>query len=115
MGIRIEGKLYNISGHKVRLYPIRKLCQCLEFAGVNRSIQTIRLWERQGILPPTPFQTDYGRVYSREQIEAIVDVCKSCNIQQGVALNNSNFKTKLTDAFTKATMKTMSKDREDDE
>lgn len=114
MGIGIEGKLYNINGKKVRLYPIRKVCQCLEMAGAYRSIQTIRLWEKNGIIPATPFIAKFGRVYSREQIEAIVNTVVSCNIQQGLSLAESNFATKLTDAFSKATAMVYQREEDDE-
>lgn len=114
MGININGKLYKIGERKVRLYPIRKVCQCLELAGIVRSIQTIRLWERNGVIPQSPFSVKFGRAYSREQIEAIVETALECDIQQGVSLEESNFKTKLTDAFSKATLKTYNREEDDE-
>ncbi len=41
---------------------------------VQRSVQSISHWEKQGLLPPTPFRDTRGhRLYTRSMIEAVRD------------------------------------------
>jgi hypothetical protein len=42
---------------------------------LNRSIQVLRLWESDGVIPATPYRTDKGdRLYTKELIQQIHDI-----------------------------------------
>ena len=70
-----QGRPYKIGGKATTLYTIGSFAQAL-----NRVPQTLRLWEREGIIPGAtyhdPRRRGLGkeRLYSREQIEAAVDI-----------------------------------------
>lgn len=84
-----------INGEEVTLYPISKLASEL-----GRSPQTIRKWEVAGILPQPIFKDKNGRrLYSLEQIEAIVDCAIKSNVRQGYSVANTNFSPKVFKAL----------------
>ena len=84
-----------INGEEVTLYPISKLASEL-----GRSTQTIRKWEVAGILPQPIFKDKNGRrLYSLEQIEAIVDCAIKSNVRQGYSVANTNFSPKVFKAL----------------
>lgn len=93
--LKIDGKSYDLNGKQVKLYPISKLSQALTDAGITRDVQTIRKWEQLKVIPPTIFRSGGKRLYSQEQIDAIVRVAVECNIQQGVSLEASGFVDKV--------------------
>lgn len=96
MPILPEGKEYNINGNKLTLYPISVLATKLsEALGDERTTQTIRKWEVQGIIPPAIFRVGQKRLYAQEQIDCICRIAKECNIRQGVSLSLTNFSVRL--------------------
>lgn len=96
MPILPEGKEYNINGKKHMLYPISVLAKSLSDAlGDERTTQTIRKWEVQGIIPPAIFRVGQKRLYAQEQIDIICNIAKECNIRQGVSLSLTNFSVRV--------------------
>ena len=93
MAIDVEGRMYNINGKELKLFPIGKISQALTDAGFPRSTQTIRKWEQTGIIPQAIFKIgkDNKRLYSIEQIELIVKVAEQCNIRQGAPIDSTDF------------------------
>jgi DNA-binding transcriptional MerR regulator len=96
MPILPKGKTYNINGKDMTLYPISVLAKSLsEAIGDERTTQTVRKWEVQGIIPPAIFRVGQKRLYAREQIDAICKIAKDCNIRQGVSLTLTNFSVRV--------------------
>lgn len=96
MPILPEGKKYTFNGKQVTLYPISVLAKNLsEALGDERTTQTIRKWEVQGIIPPAIFRAGQKRLYTREQIDAICKIAKECNIRQGVSLSLTSFSVRV--------------------
>lgn len=84
-----------INGEELTLYPISKLA-----GELGRSTQTIRKWEISGILPQPIFKDKHGRrLYSQEQIDAIVDCAIKSNLRQGYSVANTNFSPRVYKAL----------------
>lgn len=92
-------KTYNIQGKDVDLFTIGELADQLD-----RQRQTIRKWEKQGIIPAATFRSKSGRrLYTARQIEAIVNTVNQYELKQGMAIPEE-FKTKVKEAFSKASI-----------
>lgn len=75
-----ERKTYIIGGVERPMYTSGDLAEALD-----RQRQTLRKWERMGTIPKTPFRSKTNRrLYTKEQIEAIVSTVEKHNLQQGV-------------------------------
>lgn len=80
-------KVIRLNGEEVTLYPIAYLGIRL-----GRSASTIRRWEIGGIIPKTPFKDTLGRrMYTKEQIDAIVKAAEEAVIKPGLSLCNTRF------------------------
>jgi hypothetical protein len=68
------------SGEMKEFFTIKYLAQAWD----NRTIQSIRKLERQGVLPRAKYRTTAGqrrdRLYSREQIETLLEIAKDCGV-----------------------------------
>jgi MerR HTH family regulatory protein len=95
MPLKETGKVYNIAGNKIVLYPIARLVQELEKIGYARNAQTIRKWEDKGVTPPSLFRFGQKRLYSKEQIEAFCRVAKECDIKQGLNIAMTGFSERI--------------------
>lgn len=72
-------KTYIVGGKQVKLYTIGELSRRLD-----RQHQTIRKWERDGIIPPAQFRSKTNRrLYTEAQINAIVKVVERYGLKQG--------------------------------
>jgi hypothetical protein len=88
-------KTYTVGGKDLKLYTIGHLCERLE-----RENQTIRKWEKDGLIPPAQYRSKTGkRLYTKEQIEAIAGVVEKFNLRQGCQIP-SNFKEEVYKAFS---------------
>lgn len=93
-------KTYLIHGKEVELYSIGELAEMLD-----RERQTIRKWERAGIIPAATFRTKSGRrLYTKEQVEAIVKAVEEFDVRQGVAIPQE-FVQRVHEEFKKAEKK----------
>lgn len=116
--LKQDGKVYNINGKKMRLFPISTLAQKLsEALGVERTTQTVRKWEKKGVIPPATFRSGEKRLYSMEQIGVICKVAKEENIRQGYSLNMTNFSKRVEQELRKVNKKLLDnvKSKEDKE
>lgn len=86
MVVRIHGK-----SEEVLLFSIQVLS-----VSVRRSVQTIRLWEKEGVIPKTPFRINSHRAYTEKMIEAVQKV-----LDGGAKSASSDTKEKITDAWRK--------------
>ena len=78
-----KGKVLNINGRDITLYPISVLAQRLTKALKDeRTTQTLRKWEVKGVIPPAIFRAGQKRLYAKEQIDCICKIAKECNIRQ---------------------------------
>ena len=88
-------KLAEINGEQVKMYYIGTLAKRL-----NRTTVSIRIWEDKGIIPETWFRDKFGkRLYTSEQIEAIVHSAEVNDIKCGRSLTRSNFSEDCHKAF----------------
>lgn len=99
MPLKEDGRVYNINGEEVVLYPISRLVSELTEMGFPRDAQTIRKWESSGVTPPAIFRNGSKRLYSMEQIEAYCEVAKECNIRQGWSIASTDFSEKIWEAL----------------
>lgn len=84
-----------INGEVIELFYIEKLASEL-----GRTPQTIRKWEVSGILPKPIFKDKVGRrLYSLEQINAIVDCAEKSNVRIGYSIANTNFSVRVHKAL----------------
>ena len=76
-----------INGEELELFYVDRLASEL-----GRTPQTIRKWEVSGILPKPIFKDKNNRrLYSQEQIDAIVECAEKSNVRQGYSVANTNF------------------------
>ena len=84
-----------INGEEVKLFYIERLASEL-----GRTPQTIRKWEVSGILPKPIFRDKLERrLYSLEQINAIVECAEKSNLRQGYSVANTNFSVRVHKAL----------------
>ena len=75
------------NGSEIDLFYIGSLASAL-----GRTTNTIRKWEIAGIIPDPCFQDNFGRrLYSQEQIDAIVKCAERAKIKQGASIANTSF------------------------
>lgn len=75
------------SGETIDLFYIGALASAL-----GRTSNLIRKWEVGGIIPKTCFKDKQGRrLYSQEQIDAIVRCAEKAKIKQGTSIANTSF------------------------
>lgn len=95
----MKAKIYQVNGKEVEFYPIGALVYEL-----GRQRQTIRKWEKEGVIPPAHFRSPSGRrLYTRGQIKAIVKAVEKYNIRQGSPIPKE-FIEEVHKAFKKATL-----------
>lgn len=86
---------YQINGRKFECYAIGVLAKALD----GRQPVTIRMWEREGLFPRPTFRSPKrqgegtARLYTREQIEGVVQIAK----EEGVYARDSKISIKDTD------------------
>lgn len=98
-------KTMTINGERVTLYSINKLAMEL-----GRTSQTIRKWEVAGFLPKALFKDKSGRrMYSQEQIDAIVKCAEESKIRQGYSVSNTSFPEKVHEAIKQVNQKYINK------
>lgn len=67
------------NGERITLYYISLLARLL-----GRTRVTIIAWERRGIIPQSGFRDAYNRrLYSMEQIQALVKCAEECKLGKG--------------------------------
>lgn len=90
-----NAKLAKINGDTVKLYYVGELAR-----RIGRSSASIRFWEGKGIIPQTEFRDKRGRrLYTEEQIEAVVKAAKENHIQKGRPIAETNFSVDCHNAF----------------
>lgn len=94
-----------INGLEVELFYIDKLASEL-----GRTPQTIRKWEVSGILPKPIFKDKNGRrLYSEDQINAIVQCAEQSNVRIGYSIANTNFSPRVFKALEEVNSKYINK------
>lgn len=95
---------YQINGRPFECYAIGVLARALD----DRKPVTVRMWEREGLLPRTNFRSSKvqgggkARLYTREQIEGIVEIAKEEGIyprDSKVSIKFTNFTARVTALF----------------
>ena len=105
-----EGKEYTIRGKKMTLYPISYLAKRLsEELGDERTTQTIRKWERAGVIPPAIFRVGGKRLYHKKQVDVICKCAKEAGIRQGVSLALTDFSVKVWEQMREVNKKLLGK------
>lgn len=96
-----DNKTANINGKEVQMYYIGTLAKRL-----NRTTTAIRLWENSGIIPTTWFRDKFGkRLYTGEQIEAIVSIAEKNQIAQGKKMALTDFSKECHESFEQLRIK----------
>jgi DNA-binding transcriptional MerR regulator len=92
-------KNYSIADETKKLYSTGELAQ-----EIDRTAQTIRLWERKGIIPKAPlifgnvgFSKQGRRLYNEQHKNALKLLTKKHNVKSGI---------KMSEDFIKETFKT---------
>lgn len=95
MFVDYRTKKVKIKGEEIDLYYISALADAL-----GRTTQTIRKWEIAGVIPNSCFR-DKGknRLYTKEQIDIIVEIAEECYIKQGSSIADTSFSKKVHKAL----------------
>jgi hypothetical protein len=94
-------KGYQVNGAPFECYAIGVLAKAL-----GRQVVTIRLWERDGLLPRSPFSSGKvqgagkARLYTREQIEGIVRIAEEEGVLNGKSIRETAFTKRVERLFT---------------
>lgn len=83
-----------INGKDYDAFPIGELARRM-----NRSPQTIRKWEREGIIPEALRDPTGRRVYLESHIAAIVRAANECKIEPGQSIAASGFPAQVRESF----------------
>ena len=93
-------RVYTINNVELEMFTIGELAQRLD-----RQRQTLRKWEKQGLIPQAIYRSKAGRrLYTKNQIEAIVDCVVKFKIKQGQPIPKE-FKDEVYQAFELASKK----------
>ncbi|HZG73436.1 MAG TPA: MerR family transcriptional regulator [Chondromyces sp.] len=92
MPLKEEGQIYNFNGKEVRLYTISAIVSELEKNGMKRTAQTIRKWEKQGVIPPTGFRDGSKRLYTEAYIDRLVEVLADIGMGKHTRIKSSEWK-----------------------
>ena len=88
------------TGFSTTLYNINVVATAL-----GRTSQTIRKWEIAGVIPKTPFKSDSRRLYSKEQIDILVECAEKAHLSTGKKISQTSFTSnvdkKLKELFKK--------------
>lgn len=80
-------KLATINGEQHKMYGIGVLAKRL-----RRQSVTIRIWEKEGIIPKSEFRDKHGRrLYTQEQVEAIHYWAMKDRVARGRSFALTNF------------------------
>jgi len=105
MPLQETGRIYEINGEEIILFPMSKLVNELEKIGYSRDAQTIRKWETSGVTPPAIFKRGNKRLYSEEQIETYCRIAKECDIRQGLSIATTDFSERIWEELTELNKK----------
>lgn len=90
-------KIYEIDGKDTEFYTIGELAVRLD-----RQRQTLRKWEQEGTIPQAQYRTKTGRrIYTKAQIDAIIQTVEKYELKQGLAIPEE-FKKEVAEAFLEA-------------
>jgi len=79
-------KVYMVGNKKVALYSIGVLANA-----IDRQQQTVRKWEKRGVIPPAQYRSETGRrLYTKQQVDIVKRLVNKYGIKQG---------QKIPDAF----------------
>lgn len=100
----LTGKVFTVRGAEVELFTIGQVAQAL-----NRSAQTIRGWEKDGVIPAATFTKPGAggdvrgrrRLYSRQQVEALVTAAEATKILHDTTrrIGSTSFTDRVFAAF----------------
>ena len=91
-----------IAGKEYDAYSVGELARRL-----GRKAQTIRKWDKDGVIPPT-FRDPKGcRVYLKEHVDGIVRISNECKITKSSSLEKTGFIEKVALLFRKVNASVM--------
>ena len=99
-----DPKIFTVRGKEMEFFSIGALGTALG----NRSPNTLRAWEREGILPKSVFRkpsTDprgARRMYSRAMVEGLIQIAKEEGVlwpHEGLRLGQTQFTAKAMELF----------------
>lgn len=84
-----------IDGREITMFTIGELARRL-----GRDVQTVRGWERRGVIPVARYRSlTNQRLYTEEQISAIVRIAQEEKILICRDFMDTNFTQRVIDAF----------------
>lgn len=96
--------IFRLGGKDTEFFSIGQLGVALG----NRSPNTLRAWEREGILPKSPYVKQSAdprgrrRMYTRAQVEGLIKIAREEGVlfpQKGLRLSETNFRTRAAELF----------------
>jgi len=72
-------KNYLIEGRENTFYRVGEVAKL-----IGKSVDTLKRWEKQGILPETPYRFHTYRLYSIPQVKSIIEWHEKTMIRSGV-------------------------------
>jgi hypothetical protein len=96
--------IFLMKGKEVEFFAIGQLGKALG----NRSSVTLRKWEREGILPRSPFTRPSEdirgrrRMYNRAMVEGLVTIARDCGVlwpDKGKRLSDTDFAVRAAELF----------------
>lgn len=99
-----KGRDLIVNGKQVHAYTRAKLLEAFAFAGVPKTGTTLRVWEKNGILPKSPLVVSGKFYYTESMIKAIV--LSYLETGQGKRMTSTElFKNTLWERFNNAVKK----------
>jgi len=85
---------HTFKGKEIKLFPVSAFADM-----INRDRQTIKRWEREGMIPKAPFTKKHGdknvRLYPEYFIKAVKTVVRLMKIRKGATFDKIIVKRKI--------------------
>lgn len=99
-----DGRKLIINGKEHIVYTRAKLVNTFARYGVPKTSATIRIWEREGILPRSPIFVSNKYFYTQAMIECIVLTYIECGNDK-LLTNTEYYKNRVWEEFNKVVQK----------
>jgi len=90
--------IHNVKGKPIKLHPVSIFASY-----INRDKQTIKRWEKEGILPKAPFSVPHGdkevRLYPDYFLRAVKSVVEELKLRRGLVFDKALAKSRIQRAI----------------